>query len=56
MTQNKPFILISNDDGYHSPGIRTLVDMVSGIGDVLVRVIRALSRLPRPCGLSAGAT
>ena len=36
MTQNKPFILISNDDGYHSPGIRTLVDMVSGIGDVLV--------------------
>lgn len=33
---NKPLILISNDDGYHSPGIKKLVDIVSTLGDVLV--------------------
>lgn len=32
----RPLILISNDDGYHSPGIRKLVDIVSSLGDVLV--------------------
>lgn len=34
--ETKPFILISNDDGYHSNGIHKLVDFVSGVGDVLV--------------------
>ena len=34
--ETKPFILISNDDGYHSNGIHKLVDFVSGLGDVLV--------------------
>ena len=34
--EKKPFILISNDDGYHSNGIHKLVDFVSGLGDVLV--------------------
>lgn len=29
-------ILISNDDGYHAPGIRQLVDFVQDLGDVLV--------------------
>ena len=29
-------ILISNDDGYHSVGIRSLVDMVKDMGEVIV--------------------
>ena len=36
MQTNRPLILITNDDGYHSPGIRALVDMVKSFGDVLV--------------------
>jgi len=36
MESNRPLILISNDDGYHAPGIRRLVDFVKPIGDVLV--------------------
>lgn len=36
MDEKKPFILISNDDGYHSVGIRSLVDMVKDMADVLV--------------------
>ena len=36
MNNKRPLILISNDDGYHSPGIRALVDMVRGLADVLV--------------------
>lgn len=34
--RNKPLILISNDDGYHSAGIRKLVDFVKPFGEVLV--------------------
>lgn len=34
--QSKPLILISNDDGYHSPGIKKLVDIVKDMGDILV--------------------
>lgn len=33
---SKPLILISNDDGYDSRGIRYLVDFVSDLGEVLV--------------------
>lgn len=33
---NKPFILISNDDGYHSNGIRTLVSFLDDFADILV--------------------
>lgn len=33
---NRPFILISNDDGYEAKGIRSLVSMVEGLGDILV--------------------
>ena len=33
---NRPFILISNDDGYEAKGIRALVSMVEGLGDILV--------------------
>lgn len=36
MKENKPQILISNDDGYHSKGIRSLVEMVKDIGDIIV--------------------
>lgn len=36
MENKQPLILISNDDGYHSPGIRKLVDFVKDFGDVLV--------------------
>ena len=36
MENNRPFILISNDDGYHAKGINALVDMVSPLADVLV--------------------
>lgn len=32
----KPLILISNDDGYHSVGIKALVEMVKPMSDVLV--------------------
>lgn len=34
--QYRKLILISNDDGYHSPGIRSLVSFVQPLGDVLV--------------------
>ena len=33
---NRPLILISNDDGYEAKGIRCLVDMVRHLGDVIV--------------------
>ncbi len=36
MENNKPLILISNDDGYHSKGLKCLIDMVSPFGEVLV--------------------
>lgn len=36
MDIKRPLILISNDDGYHSVGIRALVNMVKDFADVLV--------------------
>ena len=36
MENERPLILISNDDGYHAPGIRKLVDIVKDMGEVLV--------------------
>ena len=35
MTQ-KPLILITNDDGINAPGIRTLIEVMNDIGDVIV--------------------
>jgi len=32
----KPLILVSNDDGYHAKGIRSLVEMIADMADVLV--------------------
>jgi 5'-nucleotidase len=36
MNQERPLILISNDDGYQAKGINQLVDMVSDMGDIIV--------------------
>ena len=36
MDKKKPLILISNDDGYHAKGLRSLIDMVAGFGHLLV--------------------
>lgn len=35
-TRQRPLILITNDDGYHSEGIRHLVAFVKTMGDVVV--------------------
>ncbi len=32
----RPLILISNDDGINAPGIRTLIDVVRPLGDVMI--------------------
>lgn len=31
-----PLILVSNDDGVHSPGLRALVEAIRGLGEILV--------------------
>lgn len=36
MAENKPLILVSNDDGYHSHGIRSLVSFLSDFARVVV--------------------
>lgn len=36
MTQKKPLILVTNDDGITAPGIRALIDVMNEIGDVVV--------------------
>ncbi len=36
MIQNRPLILVSNDDGFDSNGIRTLTSAILDMGDVLV--------------------
>lgn len=36
MNQNRPLILISNDDGYQAKGLNSLIDMVSDMGDIIV--------------------
>lgn len=36
MTKNKPLILVSNDDGITSRGIRKLVELMNTLGDVIV--------------------
>ena len=32
----KPLILVTNDDGITAPGVRTLINTMSGLGDVVV--------------------
>jgi 5'-nucleotidase len=36
MTKKKPLILVSNDDGITSPGIKTLVEVMCELGEVIV--------------------
>lgn len=36
MKNMKPLILVSNDDGYQSKGINSLIDMLSGMGHIIV--------------------
>lgn len=36
MEKKRPLILISNDDGYHSKGLRSTIEMVSPLADLLV--------------------
>ena len=48
----KPFILISNDDGYHSNGIRTLVSFLSDFADIIVCAPEA-ARSGFSCAFSA---
>lgn len=33
---NKPLIIVTNDDGIHAPGIRTLIHAVKDIGEIIV--------------------
>jgi 5'-nucleotidase len=34
--ENKPLLLISNDDGYHAKGIKSLIEMVRDLGEIIV--------------------
>lgn len=52
MTSQRPLILISNDDGYHAPGIKLLADIASTLGDVLV-VSPESARSGYACAFSA---
>lgn len=36
MTAQKPLILVTNDDGITAPGVRTLIEVMNTIGDVVV--------------------
>lgn len=36
MKNKRPLILISNDDGYHSKGLKCLIDMVRDLADLIV--------------------
>ena len=36
MTKKKPLILVTNDDGYQSKGIKSLVEGILGLGEVVV--------------------
>ena len=33
---NKPLILVTNDDGINAPGLRTLIEVLNTIGDIVV--------------------
>ncbi len=36
MNENRPLILVSNDDGYHAKGINALIDMLKDMADIVV--------------------
>ncbi len=51
---HRPFILVSNDDGYHSPGIRLLSETLSSMADLLVCAPES-ARSGYSCAFSADA-
>ena len=36
MMEDRPLILISNDDGFSSKGLRVLVETLAGLGEIIV--------------------
>ena len=52
MNNKRPFILISNDDGYHANGIKTLVSFLKDDADLLVCAPEA-ARSGFSCAFSA---
>lgn len=52
MENKKPFILISNDDGYQAKGINSLVDMIRDMADILVCALES-GRSGMACAFSA---
>ena len=36
MSNEKPLILVTNDDGYQAKGIKTLIEAMKGLGDIIV--------------------
>ncbi len=52
MNKKRPLILISNDDGYHSNGIRTLVSFLSDLAEIVVCAPEA-ARSGYSCAFSA---
>jgi hypothetical protein len=36
LTPGRPLILVTNDDGIHAPGIRTLIETMKAFGDLLI--------------------
>ena len=54
MENKKPFILISNDDGYQAKGINSLVDMIRDMADILVCAPES-GRSGMACAFSANA-
>lgn len=52
MNNRRPLILISNDDGYHAKGIKSLVEMINDLGDILVCAPEA-ARSGYSCAFSA---
>lgn len=52
MANDKPLILISNDDGYHAKGINSLIEMVGDIAQLLVCAPEA-ARSGFSCAFSA---
>ena len=43
--ENKPLILVTNDDGITAPGIRKLIEVMSEIGEVVVVVMKIRPRI-----------
>ena len=36
MTNDKPLILVTNDDGIHAPGLRKLISLMRPLGEIVV--------------------